>query len=440
MKKISLKSRILLGRFLTRSGDQAWDFAVPLTLLTMFPDQIRLAAGYFLVVKFLHVLLMPRLSVVIDQKSRIYVAYLGTFLQLVGVVLGTLSIFVLNAFNVIEPFYGQMTVILLFIALGFSGLVSSLGSSLMSISVGNDLVPSAIPAAEITQFNSRMRQLDLFTEVSSPVLTGLLLTLTHSTIPLLGFLLVALWNVISFFPEIFILKSIFKSAPDLLKQQAVTSVAAKTSLFVKLKTGWASFFRQPVAPAMVAYAILWLSVLSPHGVLLTGYLKGAWNMPETIVGVFRGLGALFGLASTIIFPSIIAKYGLIKGSRNFILFQSTMLLLGLVFFVIPTPMGQYGFLFFILLSRIGLYGFSIGEMQIRQIGISPHERGEVNGFADALTGVATLLLFGFGTLLPTTKQFSVLVVGSVGFVLLSNFVYWRWVSSPDADRVEHANS
>ncbi len=408
--------KILLGRFLTRSGDQAWDFAVPLTLLKIFPDQIRIAAGYYLAVKFLHVLLMPRLASVIDRKSRIHVAYLGTIMQLVGVVGGALSLF----------YVGPSNLVFIFAVLGLSGLIGSMGSTLMNISVGNDLVPAAIPTPQITKFNSHMRQLDLFTEVSSPVVAGLLLIVTHPSIPLFGFLLVALWNVVSFIPEMFILKSIFKSSPELLKEKTQTSPTSKLSMLTKLKNGWTAFFRQPVAPAVGAYALLWLSVLSPHGVLLTGYLKDAWNMPEIVVGAFRGLGALFGLLSTVLFPIIVAKFGLIKGSRSFILFQTAMVMTALVFFWIPTQMGQYGFLIFILFSRVGLYGFSLGEMQIRQLGIAAHERGEVNGFADALTGVATLALFAFGTLLPSTSQFSILVSGSVGFVILGAIIFSLW--------------
>jgi iron-regulated transporter 1 len=426
MNRLSTPFKILLGRFLTRSGDQAWDFAVPLTLLKIFPDQIRVAAGYYLAVKFLHVLLMPRLASVIDRKSRIHVAYLGTVLQLAGVLGGAVSLYFLFSINAAATNSVTNIIFSLFVVLGISGLVSSMGSTLMNISVGNDLVPAAIPASQITQFNSRMRQLDLFTEVSSPVVAGLLLIVSHPSIALFGFLLVALWNVISFIPEMLILKSIFKGAPDLLKEKTFTTPTSQLSMLAKLKNGWAAFFRQPVAPAVGAYALLWLSVLSPHGVLLTGYLKDAWKMPEVVVGAFRGLGALFGLLSTVLFPIVVSKFGLIKGSRSFILFQTVLLLLALGFFWIPTQVGQYGFLIFILFSRVGLYGFSLGEMQIRQLGIAAHERGEVNGFADALTGVATLALFTFGTLLPSTSQFSILVTGSVGFVALGAIIFSLW--------------
>lgn len=424
MKSISFK--ILLGRFLTRSGDQAWEFAVPLTLLHIFPGQIRIAATYYLVVKLLNVLITPKLSRIVDQKSRIKVAYAGVSLQLVGVLFGAGCLVLLNLLNLVESNMSIGRMIFLFAVLGVTGLLSSLGSTLMDISIASDLVPSVIDKQNLAVFNSRMSQVDLFTEVVSPLLAGLLLTITHPTIALVGFLLVALWNLISFFPELMLLRSIFKMRPDLLKLETSIAVTVQESMWQQLKTGWASFFKQPVAIPVVAYALLWLSVLSPHGVLLTSYLKDAWNMPELIIGSFRGLGALFGLVSTIIFPVVIGKFGLLKGSRYLILFQSVMLLIGLGFFLVPSAVGQYGFLIFILFSRIGLYGFSLGEMQIRQLGIPSHQRGEVNGFAHALTGIATLMLFVFGALIPSTSQFSILIFGSVGFVVLGAVLFLAW--------------
>lgn len=61
-------------------------------------------------------------------------------------------------------------------ALILSGLASQLGAAVMDIPVANDIVPTVISEERIGPFNSRLRQLDLFTEVSSPVLAGLLLT------------------------------------------------------------------------------------------------------------------------------------------------------------------------------------------------------------------------------------------------------------------------
>lgn len=426
MKKWSLQFRILLGRLLTRSGDQAWDFAVPIVLLKIFPDQLRIAALYFFIAKLLNVLLLPKITALIDQINRLKAARLGTLLQLIGVVLGILAIVMLAHFTTSE-FFWNLGPITAFAILVLGGLLTSLGSAFMDIAIANDLVPSSLKLEELSSFNGRLRQIDLFTEVTSPVVAGLLLLLDSPA--LLGFYLIALWNLVSFFPELSLIKSILEDKPELMYEKQKISEETKKSLFQKLSEGWTAFFKEPIALVALAYAFLWLSVLSPHGVLLAGFLKDGWKLPEWAIGTFRGAGAFFGLMATFAFPWAIKKWGLVKSSRNFIIYQTAMLVVSLGFFFIDGLTGQIGFLVFILFSRVGLYGFSLGEMEIRQLGINPNVRGEVNGFASALTGVATLFLYGAGTLLPSTEDFRVLIIGSVAFVAMGCLTYLAWLSS-----------
>ncbi len=422
MNKLSLQFRILLGRFLTRSGDQAWDFAVPIVLLKIYPDQIRIAALYYLLSKLVTVLLLPKMSSMIDRISRLSAAKFGIFLQLIGVVVGGIAICMLHELGLVLliPEF-----LFYFVLLVTGGFLSNLGSSFMDIAIANDLVPSSLEERDLPKFNSRLRQIDLFTEVTSPIIAGLLLILEQ---PLLfGFYLVALWNIVSFFPEIALIKSVLKDRPELLGKRNNQSVRTSESLFQKIVGGWSAFFRDPIALVAVAYAFLWLSVLSPHGVLLAAFLKDGWQLPEWAIGIFRGAGAFFGLLATAIFPWAERKWGLLIGTRNFIIFQTGTLLVGLAFFAVGGLSGQIGFLVFILFSRIGLYGFSLGEMQIRQLKINPASRGEVNGFATALTGIATLVLFAVGALLPSTKDFAWLVFGSVSFVAVGCVTYIIWL-------------
>lgn len=432
MKTTTLQFRLLLGRLLTRSGDQAWDFAVPIVLLKIFPDQLRIAALYYLIAKLLNVLLLPKITSLIDQINRLKAAKLGTFLQLIGVFLGVIGIVMLSHFSTSE-FFWKSGPIIAFLILVSGGLLSSLGSSFMDIAIANDLVPSSLKAEELSNFNSRLRQVDLFTEVTSPVIAGLLLLLDSPI--LLGFYLIALWNLISFFPELSLIKSVLEEKPELMYEKQKISEQAKKSLFQKLSEGWTAFFKEPIALVALAYAFLWLSVLSPHGVLLAGFLKDGWKLPEWAIGTFRGAGAFFGLIATFAFPWAVKKWGLLNSTRNFIVYQTLMLTISLFFFYSGGLTGQVGFLVFILLSRVGLYGFSLGEMEIRQIGINPNVRGVVNGFASALTGVATLFLYAAGALLPSTEDFQILIVGSVAFVATGSLTYLIWLNKAEKTKL-----
>ena len=198
------------------------------------------------------------------------------------------------------------------------------------------------------------------------------------------------------------------------------------SFISKLAKGWRSFLKEPIAIVSIAYACLWLSVLSPHGVLLTGFLKDGWSFPEWGIGIFTGLGGLFGLIATISFPKISQSQGPEKTSRFFLGFQLIMVSFSLWCFFQGELPYQIAFLVFILFSRIGLYGFSLGEVQLRQLTIPQEVRGEFNGFASALTAIATLALYGGGTLLPATKDFKYLVSLSVAMVFLAFLLFEYW--------------
>jgi solute carrier family 40 (iron-regulated transporter), member 1 len=423
---ISLPQKMLLARLLTRSGDQAWDFAVPLALLNVFPGELSLAALYYFLMRLAVVAFLPRLASIIDQTSRPNAVRLGILLQLIGVIVGALAIYSLSLSEFHLPLRNNVPLSLPFLALVLGGALSSLGSSFMDVAIANDLVPASFAKKNLANFNSRLRQVDLITEVAAPIAAGTLLLTATPANPLLGFFLVALWNISSFFPEYGLLTSIFRDRPDLASEKISMPTQARSGFLGKIASGWRSFFRQPIAPASLAYALLWLSALSPHGVLLTAFLKDGWNLPEWAIGTFRGLGAIFGLLATIAFPVLIRRLGLIRGSQAFLAFQAATLTLALVAFFSGGAGGQFAFLGFILLSRIGLYGVSMGEMQIRQVGVQPDIRGEVNGFATALTGIATLGLYGAGALLPGTEEFSFLVVGSICFVILSLVIFSCW--------------
>lgn len=418
--------RILISRLLTRSGDQAWDFAVPLTLVKLLPDSLQVAVVYYLVIRLGQALLGPRVGSLIDRWQRLRVAKAAIGLQMVGILGGIGALIFLPAVRHGGPVVRDLPLLALFVVIVVFGVVSSLGALMMEIAVANDIIPTVVPAEQLAHVNSRLKQIDLATEVGSPIVAGLLLTVSSATFPLLGFAIIAGWNFLSFAPEYLLIASVLKSVKVLSEKPLSKSAAMSEGLAARLLRGWRGFFAQPIMPSMVAYALLWLSVLSPHGVILTAFLKDGWHLSEPMIGVFRGLGAVFGLVSTVLFPWLGARHGLLAASRAFILFQAGILSAGLVLFFRNGEWGRIGFLATVLLSRIGLYGFGLGETQIRQVAIPEQTRGEVNSFASALTSVATLGLYGAGAIFANPADFHVLVVGSISFVVLGAVLFSLW--------------
>ena len=426
-RRRNLENKILLSRFLTRSGDQAWDFALPVVLVALFPQNFSLIAFIFLVSKLGNFFLQPVVASIIDTWQRFRVVVIGTALQLFSVLTVTVCVVSISLMqSVTEVGVQGHTFWLLVAGVVLGTLGSSVGSILMEIAVGNDWIPTAVSADDLPRVNSRMKQIDLLTEVLSPVVAGVLLSLSSPDVRLLGFLWVVAWNVVSFFPELFLLKSVFLGSKRLQQLNAPKDSSLRLSLIRKTFDGWRDFAQHPSALVMVAYACLWLSALSPHGVLLTSFLKGGWQISETMLGVFRGLGAVFGLLATVCFPVVIRRVGLLRGTQFFILFQAIVLVAALPLFAYQS-WGGVGFLGLVLLSRIGLYGFSIGEMEIRQRTVAEGQRGRVSGVASALTSFATLMLFGAGSLVAEHSNFVWLVILSVASVSVGAVLYSLWL-------------
>nr|BFD66058.1 hypothetical protein HAGR004_10800 [Bdellovibrio sp. HAGR004] len=149
-------------------------------------------------------------------------------------------------------------------------------------------------------------------------------------------------------------------------------------------------------------------------------------MPEAEIGLFRGLGAVFGLISTVTFPYLVKKMGLIESSKLHLAFQGFILTVGISAFVVEVSGSVYIFLTCILLSRIGLYGFSNGEFELRQRLIPERKRGELNSLSYLTTTLATLVLFAASSLLSSTEDFKYLVFASLAAVLFANVVFFMW--------------
>ncbi len=416
---MSISFKILISRFLTRSGDQAWDFAVPLLLITLFPDNLRLAFIYFFTLRLTSMFLMPYLGKFIDEVRRLTIIKCALLTQSFSVLCTGLLLFVHTygeTLGLNMSFFSFYGLLLIF------GITSNLGVNVMDIAVANDLVPTVIDKKHLARFNSKLRRVDLMTEVFSPICAGLLLTLSSVHNPLLGIGLIIGWNLISFIPELLILIGIIGNDP-LLDDPKTITLPTSESLYTKFIKGWGVFQRSNVYWVIIANACLWITVLSPHGVLLTAFLKGGWEIPEYIIGLFRASGAVFGLIATFLYPLIHQRFGLILTGKIFILYQGLMVFLAFIFSFSMEEAYQYLFMIFILFSRIGLYGFGLAETELRQIRIPAGERGRINGVSQAMTSFATVLVYGLGIFFSTPESFIFLVGFSALSVVIGGLIY-----------------
>ena len=232
--------------------------------------------------------------------------------------------------------------------------------------------------------NSILRRIDLCCKILAPILVGQIMTYITKVA---GVLFLAGWNVVSVFGEYFLLWKVFQavsalsqkvfdttrhddneedgSSVDLSTEEPrgsregldwmenedpgrgqtgaealVPAVgtrpsrqrARKPSIFARFKkriltfkTGWHIYFRQSVARPGLALASLYFTVIS-FGAITTGYAY-TQCLSESILSIVRGVGSLFGVFATFIYPRLRNAVGVVRCGLFSMSFQFSCLLL-----------------------------------------------------------------------------------------------------------------
>ena len=177
-------------------------------------------------------------------------------------------------------------------------------------------------------------------------------------------------------------------------------------------------------------ALFYLIVRTGH-LLLVSKVCGLLDRWNRLFAVRVGIGAqTLGVVA-----ALIAINGLLANQTDTQLFgwgaTSAFFVLALMAGIVGITFAEgrdavWIFIAFILLSRIGLYGFSLGETEIRQLSIADGSRGRINGFAQALTSLATIGVYAGGTYFADRGRFEVLIFLSIGFVVFAAALFTAW--------------
>jgi iron-regulated transporter 1 len=182
-------------------------------------------------------------------------------------------------------------------------------------------------------------------------------------------------------------------------------------------------------PAALSLALLYLTVMS-FGTLMTAYLKYS-GLKEAELSIYRGFGALSGIAATLVFPTLHKKYGLIITGAAAIWTQLLCLVLAATPAIIISLLNRQGteqesntpsvlairlLVVGLILSRFGLWGFDLAVNQILQETVSSANLGSVNGVQGSLQSLFQMLGYVAGVVIWRPAQFSLLMMGSVAAV------------------------
>jgi len=316
------------------------------------------------------------------------------------------------------------------------GVVEALGALISSVAVKKDWVPTIWPPTDrhLSSINAAMPNIDLIAEIVGPLCAGYALQYLGDGG---GFLLVGLVNVLTFGVELWLLLSVYNTHASLSAPKLVAKEGSGGGGSRDILSAWPIFLSQPsgVPLLVAAYSLLYFTVLSPHGVVLTAYLQ-VRNLSAPSLATFRAAGALSGVAGMAVFKLAEAKFGLRPvASAHLWLLAIAVASAALSFYSTHGTDGlsttMLAFLAMVVVSRFGLYGFDLANLQLQQIHVDEERRGAVGAVESSLCSLGTATIF-IGTLLtssapPEAHAFDTLVYFSALCVGSAALVYTAWV-------------
>ena len=208
-----------------------------------------------------------------------------------------------------------------------------------------------------------------------------------------------------------------------------------------------SYFRHPACLPSFALALLYLTVLSFGGQMVTYLLSAGFN--SFYIALVRSLSVVIELLATWIAPRVMSWISPTRGAMWFLSWQILWLVATVSFFWSEPRaiVAASGLAVGTILSRVGLWGYDLcAQVIIQMVGLAPHDRmsqfltglqevqedfrGSFSSTEAALQNAFELISYALTIALPRPEQFkyptlvSVLAVFSAG-VIYAYFVRMR---------------
>jgi iron-regulated transporter 1 len=401
--QLSNQTKIIIPRAITRFGDHAWDLAVPILLIKLYPGSLDYVAAYSLVITLAVIFLVPKIASYFNTQNRLKNLNQIISAQVAGVGLSLLVVLLSEKHDLLE-----------FVLLTLSGIAIRIGSSVGDLAIMSDWLPRIFKDHTLSIINSRLRRADLIMEVAGPLIAGIILLIPN------GFELVASINLISFIVEWLLLKNVYQTnASELIPPKVGDRKQSGSGLWQGVKIAAA----QPTFLIILAIATVWYTVLSPHGNLLAAHLKDNFNISEDVLGALRSCGALIGILPTLYYTQVQRKIGTLNFAAYHILFQVICL------FIAALSLHVFGNLWIslsaIVISRIGLYGFLLSATEILQREVPENIRMEVNSVATSLKYSASMALYITALIWSKSNEFAVLSIATVTAIGIGTVLTWQ---------------
>ncbi|KAF2232561.1 hypothetical protein EV356DRAFT_525114 [Viridothelium virens] len=425
----ALTYRLYVSHFLSTWNSRMFEFGAVLFLAAIYPGTLTPMSIYALARSGSAVLLSPAVGRIIDTKNRLSVVRFSIVAQRLSVI-SSCVIFYLMASHIITGSQG-MKASLAGVTL-LAGL-EKLCSVMNLVSVERDWVVVISGEDESARriLNARMRRIDLFCKLLGP----LVISLINAGSFRIAILITLVMNTISIPIEYFTISTVFRLVPSLRRSQAsrndqevASDLRRSLPLYFKsLISQILFYFRHPALHPSFALALLYFTVLSFSGQMLTFLLFSGYT--SAIVGATRTISTIFELSATWIAPRVIKKIGAVRAGSWFLNWQMICLAAGVsLFWTLHGRIAAVSSLVAsVALSRVGLWGFDLSAQMIVQEQVEDNQRGAFSTTEALFQNLFELLSYVSTLIFSRPDQFKWPVIISTTTVYMAGGLYTLYV-------------
>ncbi|CAK4031549.1 Ferriportin iron efflux transporter [Lecanosticta acicola] len=412
---------LYISHFLSAWNSRVFEFGAFLFLANIYPQTLLPASVYALARAASAALLSPMLGSYLDRTN---------LSQRVAVAISCILLFLMAEYSYLRE--GILTYVGCLSALSLLACVEKLGSVLNTISVERDWVVTVACGHEqrLQSLNSRMRRIDLFCKLIGP----LTVALVDSASPKIAVAITGGMTVASVYLEYHSIARVYNAVPELKRPKEVKhqGFSRSTGFWTRAKatmSGAAIYARHQAFLPSFSLALLYLTVLSFAGQMIT-YLV-ALGLSSSLIGVLRGISALFEISATWIGPRVMDRIGPIRGGIWFINWQIMCVAIACVFLWVDShpKVAAFGTVCAVIASRVGLWGFDLSAQIIVQEEVESEHRGTFSSQEFALQNIFEMLAFASTIMFPRPDQFRYPATISAAAVTLAGVLYALFVRS-----------
>ncbi|RWS27863.1 solute carrier family 40 member 1-like protein, partial [Leptotrombidium deliense] len=305
--------KLCLNRVLSSWGDRTWEFATGLLLIKLYPESLLLAAIQGILNSVAVIIFSPVIGRWIEKSPRLREAKVTLFIQNGAVICSSFFASLYFKRNAIENDSLREIITqgapIAFVLFSVVGQVFSCGYTLV---LEKDWLLALVSNnQELTHLNALLRQIDLSCQTVAPFLVGFLTQ--YSEFATASFL--CCWNVISTTAEYLILRNIYYTGPQSVRNTKSVPQEHELKIFDLLAIK--EYCSEFLLPGL-GFALLYLTVLGFDSVTI-GFLV-THAVSDSLVGAVSLCAGLFGIFGTRLFKECVEKCGLkVTGQLGFIL-------------------------------------------------------------------------------------------------------------------------